>query len=105
MPSEIELLSDGSGVAVIGAPGAVEGKSEGFFEIMRAAESTLTNPALLASAGGIMAQLAMLQAMEETIDCLARIDEKHDGVLRTQTDQVLARMDGVDLLRSNDDDE
>ena len=44
-----------------------------------------------------MAQLAMQQAMEEITDCLARIDDKLDDVLRAQTNQVLARMDGVDL--------
>ena len=39
----------------------------------------------------------MQQAMEEITDYLARIDEKLDDVLRAQTNQVLARMDGVDL--------
>jgi hypothetical protein len=44
-----------------------------------------------------MAQFAMQQTMAEITDYLARIDEKLDDVLRAQTNQVLARMDGVDL--------
>ena len=57
----------------------------------------LTNPAALSGAAGIMAQYAMQQSMAEITDYLARIDEKLDDVLRAQTNQVLARMDGVDL--------
>ena len=64
---------------------------------MRTPGLALTNPALLCGVGGIMAQLAMQQAMEEITDCLARIDEKLNDVLRAQTNQVLARVDGVDL--------
>lgn len=171
MPSEIELLSDGSGLAVIGEPAAVElflaseglaskdldlprlgkvlstggaatqvgaeiaansgrwvklteesaqamkkyklmkgsspgvsravltegGKSKGFLQLVRTPGSALTNPALLSGVGGMMAQLAMQQAIEEITDYLAKIDEKLDDVLRAQTNQVLARMDGVDL--------
>jgi hypothetical protein len=59
--------------------------------------SMLTNPAVLTGAAGIMAQLAMQQSMAEITDYLARIDEKLDSVLRAQTNQVLARMDGVAL--------
>jgi hypothetical protein len=55
------------------------------------------NPAMLAGAAGIMAQLAMQQQMNEITDYLATIDEKLDAVLRAQTNQVLARLDGVDL--------
>lgn len=171
MPSEIQLISDGSGIAVIGEPSAVElflsseglpskdldlsrvgkvlskgaaatqagaeiaansgrwvklteesaqamkkyklmkgsspgvsravltegGKSKGFLQLVRTPGSALTNPALLSGVGGIMAQLAMQQAMEEVTDYLARIDEKLDDILRAQTTQVLARMDGIDL--------
>jgi hypothetical protein len=57
----------------------------------------VTNPALLAGAAGVMAQIAMQQQMDEIMDYLARIDEKLDSVLRAQTNQVLARMDGVAL--------
>jgi hypothetical protein len=57
--------------------------------------SLLTNPALLAGAAGIMAQVAMQQTMDEIIDYLATIDEKLDDVLRAQEDAVWADMIGV----------
>lgn len=44
----------------------------------------LTNPAILAGVGGIMAQYAMQQTMEEITDYLAKIDAKVDDVLRAQ---------------------
>jgi len=171
VPSEIEIVSDGAGLAVIGEPAAVElflaseglpskdldlprlgkvlstggaatqagaevvansgrwvklteesaqamkkyklmkgsspgtsravltegGNSKGFLQLVRTPGSGLVNPALLSGVGGLMAQLAMQQAMDEITDYLAKIDEKLDDVLRTQTNQVLARMDGVDL--------
>ena len=55
------------------------------------------SPAMLAGAAGIMAQLAMQQQMGEITDYLATIDQKLDHVLRAQTNQVLARLDGVQL--------
>ncbi|MFG3604394.1 hypothetical protein [Micromonospora chersina] len=58
----------------------------------------LTNPALLAGAAGLMAQLAMQQSMKEITDYLATIDEKVDDVLRAQKDAVLARMIGVGFV-------
>jgi len=60
--------------------------------------SMLTNPAMLAGAAGIMAQLAMQQAMQEITDYLAVIDEKVDDILRAQKDGALARMIGVGLV-------
>jgi ABC-2 type transport system ATP-binding protein len=41
--------------------------------------------------------MAMQQQMDEIADYLATIDQKLDAVLRSQTNQVLARLDGVDL--------
>ncbi|MEW1586922.1 hypothetical protein AB0283_15960 [Micromonospora vinacea] len=58
----------------------------------------LTNPALLAGAAGLMAQVAMQQSMKEITDYLATIDEKVDDVLRAQKDAVLARMIGVGFV-------
>lgn len=55
----------------------------------------LMSPAFLAGAAGIMAQLAMQQAMDEITDYLATIDEKVDDVLRAQKDAVVADMVGV----------
>lgn len=80
--------------------GVVKGKKgqvKAFVEFAKGPGAALTNPALLAGAAGIMAQLAMQQAMDEITDYLAVIDEKLDDVRRAQTNQVLARMDGVDL--------
>lgn len=80
--------------------GVVKGKKgqvKAFVEFAKGPGTALTNPALLAGAAGIMVQLAMQQAMDEITDYLAVIDEKLDDVRRAQTNQVLARMDGVDL--------
>jgi len=60
--------------------------------------SVLTNPAMLAGAAGIMAQLAMQQTMEEITQYLAVIDEKVDDVLRAQNDAAISPMIGVGWL-------
>jgi hypothetical protein len=79
--------------AMVGKPGEIKR----WIQIVKTPGSILTNPAMLAGAAGIMSQLAMQQAMDEITDYLATIDEKLDAVLRSQMNQVLARMDGVDL--------
>ncbi len=66
--------------------------------LVQFAKPGLANPALLAGAAGLMAQLAMQQAMDEITDYLAAIDEKVDDVLRAQKDAVVADMLGVDLM-------
>jgi hypothetical protein len=71
------------------------GQVKGFVQFAGGHGSLLTNPALLAGAAGIMAQVAMQQAMDEIIDYLDTIDEKLDDVLRTQEDAVWADMIGV----------
>lgn len=58
----------------------------------------LTNPAVLAGVGGLMAQYAMQQTMEEITDYLAKIDAKVDDILRAQKDAVIADMIGVEML-------
>lgn len=81
---------------VLKGPG---GQVKGFVEFARTGPgSLLTNPAVLAGAAGIMAQLAMQQAMDEITDYLATIDAKVDDVLRAQKDAVLAEMIGADLV-------
>ncbi|MFG3040905.1 hypothetical protein ACGFYZ_28795 [Streptomyces sp. NPDC048330] len=75
-----------------------KGQIKGFVEFTKSPGSLLSNPALLAGAAGIMAQLAMQQTMEEITDYLATIDEKVDDVLRAQTDAVVADMIGVDFV-------
>lgn len=82
--------------------GVVQGKGGQIKEIVEFAAkgpgSILANPAVLAGAAGIMAQVAMQQAMDEITDYLATIDEKVDDLLRAQKDAVLADMIGVDLM-------
>jgi hypothetical protein len=73
------------------------GQIKGFVQFAKGPGSLLANPALLAGAAGIMAQVAMQQAMDEIIDYLATIDEKLDDVLRAQEDAVWADMIGVGL--------
>lgn len=75
------------------------GQIKGFVEFTtKSPGAVLTNPAVLAGAAGIMAQLAMQQAMDEITDYLATIDAKVDDVLRAQKDAVLAKMIGADLV-------
>ncbi|WP_313545424.1 hypothetical protein [Leifsonia aquatica] len=62
------------------------------------AGAILTNPAMLACAAGIMAQLAMQRTMEEITEYLAVIDEKVDDILRAQKDAAIAEMIGVGLV-------
>jgi hypothetical protein len=88
-------LMKGSRPGVSRAVLTSNGKSKGFLEVVRTPGSLLTNPALLAGAAGIMAQLAMQQTMDEITDYLATIDEKLDDVLRAQEDAVWADMIGV----------
>lgn len=72
------------------------GQVKGFVEFTKG--SLLTNPAVLAGAAGIMAQLAMQQTMDEITDYLATIDKKVDDVLRAQKDAVFADLIGVDFV-------
>ena len=74
------------------------GQVKGFVEFTNSPGALLTNPAMLAGAAGIMAQLAMQQTMDEITDYLAVIDKKVDDVLRAQQDAVLAEMIGVDFV-------
>jgi hypothetical protein len=73
------------------------GKIKGLLEFAKPA-SIAANPALLAGAAGLMAQVAMQQTMDEITDYLAIIDEKVDDLLRAQNDAVLADMIGVDFM-------
>jgi hypothetical protein len=75
-----------------------KGQVKGFVEFVKGPGTLFSNPAVLAGAAGIMAQVAMQQAMDEITDYLATIDEKVDDVLRAQKDAVLARMIGVGLV-------
>lgn len=72
-----------------------KGKIKGILEIVPGAK---VNPAMLAGAAGLMAQLAMQQTMDEITDYLATIDQKVDDLLRAQKDSVVAEMIGVDFV-------
>src|SRR3954454_14734450 len=63
-------LMKGSQTGVSRAVLTENGKSKGFLELVTTRGSLLTNPALLAVAAGIMAQLAMQQTMNEITDYL-----------------------------------
>lgn len=75
-----------------------DGKISNLLEIVTSPTAMLSNSAMLACVGGIMAQYAMQQSMEEITDYLKVIDEKVDDILRAQNDAVLADLDGVGML-------
>lgn len=75
-----------------------KGQVKGFVQFAKGPGTMLTNPAVLAGAAGVMAQVAMRQTMDEITDYLAMIDEKVDDVLRAQKDAVLARVIGLGLV-------
>lgn len=77
---------------------ASKGQIRGFVEFAKGPGTALPNPALLANAGAIMAQVAMQQAMNEITAYLATIDEKVDDILRAQKDDVVARVIGTGLV-------
>lgn len=79
--------------AMLGSPG----KIKKWIRVDSSATAALTNPALLANAAAIMSQVAMQQQIDAIIDYLETIDKKIDSVLRTQLNQVMARLDGADL--------
>jgi hypothetical protein len=87
----------GLSLGVVQAKGQAKG-IKGVVQFVKRPRSLVTNPAILAGAAGIMAQVAMQQTMDEILDYLATIDEKVDDVLRTQKDAVLADMIGVDFI-------
>lgn len=73
------------------------GASKKWLKLEAGPKAMMSNPAMLANAGALMAQMAMQQQMDEIVDYLEVIDQKLDSVLRAQTNQVLSRLDGVDL--------
>lgn len=90
-------LMKGDSEGVSRAIAMKDNKTAHILQIVTKPGTALTNPALVAGAGGLMSQMAMQQAMEEITDYLAQIDEKVDDILRAQKDAVLSRMIGVGL--------
>ena len=74
-----------------------KGQIGAFVEFVKGPGSLLANPAILAGAAGIMAQLARQHEMKEIKDYLATIDKKVDDVLRAQKDAELAKVIGAGL--------
>jgi hypothetical protein len=80
--------------------GVVQAKGGQIKEIVQFAGkpgTLLGNPAVLAGAAGLMAQLAVQHEMSEIRDYLATIDKKVDDVLRAQKNAELARVIGAGL--------
>ena len=90
--------SKSSGLSTGVLQGEKKGQIGGFVEFVRGPGKSMRNPAALAGAAGIMAQLAMQQAMDEVTDYLERIDAKLDQVLRAQRDSVLSRLIGAGFV-------
>ena len=88
----MESKTPGVSHAMVGKPGLIKN----WLQASKA--SPVGNPAFLAGAAGVMAQLAIKQSMAEIADYLAVIDEKVDDVLRAQQDAALARVIGVGLV-------
>ncbi|MDT0461399.1 hypothetical protein [Streptomyces gibsoniae] len=89
----MESKTPGVSHAMVGKPGLVKS----WLQIVEGPGSLLTNPAILAGAAGIMAQLAMQHEMSELRSYLATIDKKVDDVLRAQKDTELAKVFGAGL--------
>jgi len=89
----MESKTPGVSHAMVGKPGSIKS----WIQIEKSG-SLMSSPAILSGAAGLMAQLAMQQAMDEITDYLATIDEKVDDVLRAQKDAVIADMIGVELV-------
>ena len=87
----------GLSLGVVQAKGQAKG-IKGIVQFAKAPSALAFNPALLAGAGGLMAQVANQQAMDEITDYLATIDAKVDDLLRGQKHAVLADMIGVDFV-------
>lgn len=84
----ISTGEDGISYAMVGKPGAV-GK---WLKVETGVGSTLTNPAVLASLGGLLTQCAHQMEAQELKALLLRMDEKLDDVGRAHRDQLLARL-------------
>lgn len=53
------------------------------------------NPAMLTGVSGVMAQMALEQAVSEITDYLKEIDAKLDDLLRDQKDQTVSKLAGI----------
>lgn len=77
---------------------AGDGKIKAIVQFAQGPGSILGNPAILAGAAGVMAQIAIQKQMEQITEYLEEINEKVDDVLRAQTDAVLSDMIGAERI-------
>lgn len=91
-------MMKGSNADVVRAMSMNGTKFAKHLEILKSSGHLLTNPALLGGAAGIMAQMAMQQAMNEITDYLAVIDKKVDSIIRSQKDAAISEMVGVGFV-------
>ena len=89
----MESKTPGISYAMVGKPGSIKS----WLQIAEGPGSLLTNPAILAGAAGIMAQLARQHEMNEIKSYLATIDKKVDDVLRAQKNAELGKVFGAGL--------
>jgi hypothetical protein len=79
--------------AMVGDPG----KTRNWIQADTNAGALLTNPALLADAAGVMAQMARQQEMRDIKAYLSQLDTKVTEVLRAQKDAELSKLFGARL--------
>jgi len=92
------LVQRSGGDAVQAATRAANGQFAKNLQFVAKPGAMLANPAILAGVGGIMAQYAMQQTMDEITDYLAKIDAKVDDILRAHKDAVFADMIGIEFV-------
>lgn len=79
-------------------PGVVQQKNGQIIKWLRFEKpGDLFSPAMAAGVGGVMAQMAIEQSIQEITDYLADIDEKVGELLRDQKDQTVAELMGAAL--------
>ena len=95
---DLGTVMKGSSEGVSRAIVTDNGRISSILEFVRTPASVATNPALLAGAAGVMAQVAMQQTMQEITDYLESIDEKVEDVLRAQKDAALSELIGAGFV-------
>lgn len=87
----METTTRGVSHAMIGDPGSISK----WVQVDTGVGALVTNPAVLAGAAGVMAQLARQREIREIKAYLVQIDTKVSEVLRAQKDAELARLFGA----------
>jgi hypothetical protein len=95
---QILPMMKGSAPGIVRAQFVAGGDFAQHVEIIENSMTILSNPAVLTGVAGIMAQLAIQQAMDEITEYLEVIEAKVDDILRAQKDSILSEMIAVGLL-------